>query len=333
MKILLTGASGFVGSAVMRRLTRERLETKVLIRESSNKLNLDGHGVEICIGDLLDMNSLKSAVEGCDILFHTAADYRIWVPNPKEMMDVNVLGTKNIMTVAANAGVKKIIYTSSVAALGPNNNGDETNEETPSRLHDKIGPYKQSKFLAEAEVLRMHKEQRLPVVVVNPSAPIGPGDVKPTPTGRLVLQAANGQVPAYVDTGLNVVHVDDVAEGHFLALENGKEGEKYILGGENLSLLEILTIIADVSGRKPPSIQLPHNLILPIAYIAEVWAKYISGKEPFANVDSVKMSKKPMYYSSKKAIMELGYRPRPVKEAFIDSIKWFDEHGYIQFLK
>ena len=239
MKILLTGASGFVGSAVMRRLTRERLEVKVLIRESSNRFNLDGHGVEICIGDLLDMNSLKSAVEGCDILFHTAADYRIWTPNPKEMMDVNVLGTKNIMTVAANAGVKKIIYTSSVAALGPNNNGDETNEKTPSVLHDKIGPYKQSKFLAEVEVLRMHKEQRLPVVVVNPSAPIGPGDVKPTPTGRLVLQAASGQVPAYVDTGLNIVHVDDVAEGHFLALENGKEGEKYILGGENLSLLEI----------------------------------------------------------------------------------------------
>ena len=175
----------------------------------------------------------------------------------------------------------------------------------------------------------MHKEQRLPVIVVNPSAPIGPGDVKPTPTGRLVLQAANGKVPAYVDSGLNVVHVDDVAEGHFLALERGKEGEKYILGGENLSLLEILTIIAELSGQNPPTTQLPHELILPIAYIAEIWAKYISGKEPFANVDSVKMSRKPMYYSSNKAITELGYRARPAKEAFIDSINWFKDHGYI----
>ena len=175
----------------------------------------------------------------------------------------------------------------------------------------------------------MHKEEGLPIIVVNPSAPIGPGDIKPTPTGRLVLQAACGKVPAYVNSGLNVVHVDDVAEGHFLALEKGVEGEKYILGGQNLTLLEILTIIAELSGRKPPTLQLPHDLILPVAYIAEIWAKYISGKEPFANVDSVNMSRKPMYYSSKKAINKLGYKARPVKEAFVDSINWFKEHGYI----
>ena len=313
----------------MRRLVKEYSEVRVLIREASNRLNLTGADVEIFVGDLLDINSLESALSGCDILIHTAADYRIWAPNRKDMMEANVSGTKNIMTAASHAGVNKIVYTSSVAALGLANDGDEANEDTVSKFGDKIGPYKQSKFLAEAEVFRMHKQQGLPVIIVNPSAPIGPGDVKPTPTGRLVVQAACGKIPFYVNSGLNVVHVDDVAEGHLLALANGKVGEKYILGGENLSLLEILTIIAELSGRHPPVIKLPHGLILPIAYAAEVWANYISGNEPLANVDGVKMSRKLMYFSSQKAITELGYRARPVKEAFVDSINWFKKYGYI----
>jgi len=329
LKVLLTGATGFVGAAVMRRLVKEYSEVRVLIREASNRQNLTGADVEICIGDLLDIKSLETAVSGCDILIHTAADYRIWAPNPKEMMEANVSGTKNVMTAASRAGVNKIIYTSSVAALGLANDGAEANEDTVSKLEDKIGPYKQSKFLAEEEVLRMHKEQGLPVIIVNPSAPIGPGDVKPTPTGRFVIQAASGKIPAYVDSGLNIVHVDDVAEGHLLAIKKGEEGEKYILGGENLSLLEILTMIGELSGHRPPIFKLPHELILPIAYVAEFWAKYISGKEPFANVDGAKMARKPMYYSSKKAIKELGYKARPVKGAFIDSINWFKEYGYI----
>ena len=330
MKILLTGATGFVGAAILRRLALENVNVKVLIRENSNRLNIEGQKVDICIGDLLDCKSLDLAIKGCDVLIHTAADYRIWAPNPKEIIESNVKGTKNIMAAAMNSGVSKIIYTSSVAALGSSSTSGGTTEETPSTIEEKIGPYKISKFLAEMEVLKMHKKFGLPVIIVNPSAPIGPRDVKPTPTGQLVVRAASGKIPAYVDSGLNVVHVDDVADGHLLAIQRGKEGEKYILGGENLTLLQILTIIADISGRRPPNIKIPHGLALSIAYISEIWARCITGTEPFATIDSVKMAQKPMFYNSEKAITELGYKTRPIKQAFVDSVHWFKEYGYIK---
>ena len=329
MKILLTGATGFVGSAVMRHLATEYSDIRVLIRDTSNRQHLNKYDLDIRSGDLRDIRSLEAAVDECDVVIHTAADYRIWTPNPNDMMDSNVLGTKNIMTAAMKAGVKRIIYTSSVAALGTTNDQTAANERTPSTLDEKIGPYKKSKFLAEAEVLKMNQEQGLPVIIVNPSAPMGPGDIKPTPTGQLVIQAARGKIPIYVESGLNVVHVDDVAKGHLLALRHGKEGEKYILGGENLSFLEILTSISELSGRRPPRIKLPHKLILPIAYVTEYFAKLFPGKEPFLNVDGVRMSMKSMYYSSQKAIDELGYRPRSAKAAFNDSINWFKTFGYI----
>jgi len=330
LKILLTGATGFVGAAILRRLDLDNANVKVLIREDSNRLNLEGQKVDVCIGDLLDSKSLDTAIKGCDVLIHTAADYRIWVPNPSEIIESNVKGTKNIMAAAINAGVSRIIYTSSVAALGSSSRPGGTTEDTPSTIEEKIGPYKKSKFLAEMEVLKMHKKFGLPVIIVNPSAPIGPRDIKPTPTGQLVVRAASGKIPGYVDSGLNVVHVDDVADGHLLAMQRGKEGERYILGGENLTLLQILTIIADISGRKPPNIKIPHGLALSIAYISEIWARCISGSEPFATIDSVKMAQKPMFYNSQKAITELGYKTRPIKQAFVDAVHWFKEYGYLK---
>ena len=330
MKILLTGATGFLGSAILRRLTLEKADVKVLIRENSNRSNLKGQKVDICIGDLLDIKSLERAIRGCNILIHTAADYRIWAPNPAEIIESNVQGTKNIMAVAGSAGVGKIIYTSSVAALGSSSPPGGTTEDTPSSIEEKIGAYKKSKYLAEIDVLNMHKKDGLPVIIVNPSAPIGPRDIKPTPTGQLVLRAASGKIPVYVDSGLNVVHVDDVADGHLLAIQRGKEGEKYILGGENLTLLQILTIIADITGQKPPILKIPHELALSIAYISELWARYFSHTEPFATIDSVKMSEKPMFYNSHKAITELGYKTRPIKQAFVESINWYKKYGYIK---
>ncbi len=326
----MTGATGFLGSAILRRLTLEDADVKVLIRQNSNRSNLKGQNAEICFGDLLDIKSLEKAVRGCNILIHTAADYRIWAQNPDEIIESNVQGTKNIMAVAGSAGVSKIIYTSSVAALGSSRTPGGTTEDTPSSIEEKIGTYKKSKFLAEMDVLEMHKNDGLPVIIVNPSAPIGPRDIKPTPTGQLVVRAASGKIPVYVDSGLNVVHVDDVADGHLLAMQRGKEGERYILGGENLTLLQILTIIADITGQKPPNVKIPHELALSIAYVSELWARYISHNEPFATIDSVKMAKKPMFYNSHKAITELGYKTRPIKQAFVESINWYKEYGYIK---
>ena len=330
MKILLTGASGFVGSAVLRRLIKENFNVKVLIRETSNTQLLRGLDVERFIGDLSDENSLETALNGCDTLIHTAADYRLWTPNPEEVMRSNVTGTKNIIKAASKANLTRIVYTSSVAALGSTSKSTLVTEETPSFLEGKIGAYKQSKFLAEASVYKAYQENEIPVVIVNPSAPIGPRDIKPTPTGRLVVQAALGKIPAYVDSGLNIVHVDDVANGHILALKKGKIGEKYILGGENMTFLEILTMVANIVGNRPPKIRMPTNLMLPIAQISEIWAKHVSGKEPFATVDGVKMSKTPMYYSSEKAKTELGYTHRPPLDAFIDAISWFEKFGYVK---
>ncbi len=329
LKILLTGATGLVGGAILRQLTARGDDVRVMIRDSSPRQNLEGLEPEIVLGDLNDRASLEKACAGCEVLIHTAADYRLWAPDKDEMIRTNVEGTRNMMEAAANANIGRIVYTSSVAALGFAGPWIEADETAPSDVDSKVGAYKKSKFLAEAEVLKMHAEDGLPVVVVNPSAPLGPGDIKPTPTGRLVVEAAKGKIPAYVNAGLNIVHVDDVAAGHLMALEKGQLGEKYVLGSENLTLKEILTLITQAAGKRPPMFQVPHGMALPVAYISELWAGLVTGKEPFTTVDGVNMSKKPMYFSSQKAITELGYAPRPAKDAVVDSVRWFAENGYL----
>ena len=327
MKTLITGANGFIGSAVMRHLLGVGHDIRAVVRPGSDRRNLEGFPVEIVEGDLNDKVSLEQAVRGCNVVFHVAADYRLWIPDPDNMYQTNVKGTRELMLTSAEAGVEKIVYTSSVAVLGLNKDGSPANEDTPMAVEDMIGHYKRSKYLAEKEVIKLVDEHGLPAVIVNPSTPLGPRDIRPTPTGSIVVETLNDRMPAYVDTGLNIVHVDDVAKGHLLAFEKGKIGERYILGGENLSLQAILGIICELSNKKPPSIKLPHNLILPIAWFMERWAA-ISQKEPRATVDEIRMSKKHMYFSSDKAIEELGYQFRPAKEAINDAIEWFIKNGY-----
>ncbi len=328
MKTLITGATGFIGSAVLRKLVSAGHEVRALVRPQSDRRNLQGLPVEVVHGDLRDCSSLEKAVKGCSVLFHVAADYRFWVPHPDELYEVNVTGSRNIVLAAADAGVERIVYTSSVAVLGSNKDESPADEETPVTLADMIGHYKRSKFLAEAETRELVKSRGLPVVIVNPSTVVGPRDIKPTPSGRMIIDAASGRMPAYVDTGLNFVHVEDVAEGHLLALERGRVGERYILGGANLTLKEALSEIAEIAGRKPPRIRLPHNLVLAVAAIAEAWSR-VSGKEPWVNLTSVRLARKKMYFSTEKAQLELGYRPRPIREAFRDAIDWYRQHGYI----
>ncbi len=328
MTTLITGATGFVGSAVVRRLIDAGHQVRALARAHSDRRNLDGLGLEVVTGDLRDPASLARAVAGCSALFHVAADYRLWAPDPDELYRSNVTGTRDLMAAAADAGVARIVYTSSVATLGFNADGAPADETTPVGLDDMIGDYKRSKFLAEEAVRRLVAEQALPAVIVNPSTPAGPRDARPTPTGRMIVEAAAGRMPAYVDTGLNIVHVDDVADGHLLAYERGAAGERYVLGGDDMTLAEILGEIARLTGRAPPRIKLPHGLILPFAHAAEAWAR-LSGREPFATVDGIRMARKTMFFSSAKAQARLGYTPRPAAEALADAVAWYRDNGYL----
>jgi dihydroflavonol-4-reductase len=329
MTALVTGASGFVGSAVARALLESGEAVRTFVRPSSDRRNLENIQVEIVEGDLRDRASLDRAVKGCDKVFHVAADYRLWVPDAKAMFAANVDGTRNIMEAAADAGVRRIVYTSSVATLGLPQGAEPADEKTPVKPSDIISPYKQSKFAAEAVVKQMVKEQGLPAVIVHPSTPIGPRDVKPTPTGKIVVEAACGRMPAFVDTGLNVVHVDDVATGHLLALERGEIGGQYILGAENLTLAQILATVAEIVHRPAPKFRLPHDVVMPIAFLAELWAR-ITGREPFVTQDGVRLARKRMFFSSDHAIQKLGYRPRPARAAIADAISWFSQHGYLK---
>ncbi len=325
---LVTGATGFLGSAVARALLQAGQEVRVLARPTSNHRNLVNLAVEIAVGALEDAASLARAVAGCRYLFHVAADYRLWVPDPAAMYRANVDGTRELMRAALAAGVERIVYTSSVATLGIVAGGS-ADELTPSRLGDMIGPYKRSKFLAEEAVRGMLTQSGLPAVIVNPSTPIGPGDLKPTPTGRLILEAARGHMPGYVDTGLNVVHVDDVAAGELLAAEQGKIGERYILGGDNLSLAEILGEVARAVGRKPPRLKVPYAVAFSAAALGTAMAR-VTGREPFTTLDGVRMSRKKMYFSSAKAERALGYKSRPAREAIADAVTWFAANGYLK---
>lgn len=323
MKALVTGAAGFVGSAIARKLLDQGLDIRCMTRSSSDLKNLNGLDVELVNGDLLDRQSMVAALQGCNLLFHAAADYRLWIPDPDSMYKTNVEGTVNLMRAAQEAGVERIVYTSSVATLGILPGGVPADETTPSSVEDMIGHYKRSKFLAEQEVARMASEETLPVVIVNPSTPIGPGDIKPTPTGKLIQDAVTGRMPAYVDTGLNFVHVDDVADGHLLAWQKGTIGERYILGGEDLSLQQTLAIVADMTGRSAPKVKIPQPVAMAIAVVCETGAKIIPSVEPIATVEGVKMSRKKMYFSSAKAMRELEYSPRPVSEAIQAAVDWF----------
>jgi dihydroflavonol-4-reductase len=325
---LVTGASGFVGAAVARKLVERGESVRVLVRPTSDRRNLEGLAVEPVEGDLRDRASLTHALKGVSALYHVAADYRLWTRNPDVLYASNVEGSRMIVEAAAEAGVTRTVYTSSVAVLGINKDETPSNEETPVGLDDMIGHYKRSKYLAEEAVRALVTAHDLDVVIVNPSTPIGPRDVKPTPTGRMVLDAARGKLPAFVDTGLNVVHVDDVADGHLLAYDKGLKGERYILGGHDMSLQAILTEVARLAGRKPPRVKLPHGAVMPVAAVSEAWARLFGG-EPLATRDGIKMARKKMYFSSDKAKAALGYAPRPAKEALRDAVAWFRAAGYL----
>ncbi len=325
-RVLVTGASGFVGSAVARALRERGLGVSCLVRRSSPRTNLTGLDVTLVEGDLRDAASMAAAMAGQRFLFHVAADYRLWARDPEEIVRNNLEGTRTVMQAAQAAGVERIVYTSSVATLslkhGPS---DETRPLEPEHA---IGAYKRSKVVAEREVERMIAEQGLPAVIVNPSTPIGPRDVKPTPTGRIIVEAASGRMPAFVETGLNLVHVDDVARGHMLAFDKGRVGERYVLGGQDASLREMLGVIAELVGRKAPSVALPLAPLFPLAYAAEAVAK-LTGKEPFLTADALRMSRHEMFFSSAKAQAELGYRARPYRDALEDAVTWFKTQGYI----
>ena len=326
---LVTGATGFVGSAVTRQLLARGDAVRVLSRAESDQTNIRDLDVEVVEGDLLKPETLRDAVEGCDGVFHVAADYRLWVRNPEPMFRANVDGARAIVDAAVSAGVERIVYTSSVAVLG-NVPGKAADEETPVTYADMIGPYKQSKFRAEEAVRQLIEEKGAPVVIVNPSTPIGPRDVKPTPTGRVIVEAASGKMPAYVDTGLNVVHVDDVAAGHLLAFDNGSVGERYILGGDDMPLADILAVVARQTRRRPPSIKIPHAAIMPIAYLAEAWTRMMGEDEPFVTVEGVRMARKKMFFNSARAERELGYTHRPADQALNDAVTWFSDNGYLR---
>ncbi|MEQ8698181.1 MAG: NAD-dependent epimerase/dehydratase family protein [Bauldia litoralis] len=323
-KTLVTGATGFVGAAVARKLLARGEAVRLLTRANSDRSNLDGLDAEIVTGDLTDPSTLPAAVQGCTTVYHVAADYRLWVRDPSVLYRANVDGSVALIRAAADAGVSRIVYTSSVAALGIPKDRTPGDEDTPVTVDDMVGHYKRSKFLAE-EAVRHLADEGAPVVIVSPSTPVGPRDVKPTPTGRVILDAARGKIPAFVDTGLNVVHVDDVAEGHLLAAEKGEIGRRYVLGGENLSLREILTEIARLTGRRPPKVRLPRGPLFPVAWGAEAWARMTNGGEPMVTVDALRMARKWMWFSSDRAERELGYAHRPATEALADAIAWFRE--------
>ena len=323
---LLTGGTGFVGAAVARALLARGHAVRVLARRGGDRRNLDGLAVEFREGDLTDPASLARAVAGCRFVLHVAADYRIWVPDPAAMLRANVEGTRALMLAALDAGVERVVYCSSVAALGLTKDGTPADEATPVTEAGIVGIYKKSKYRAERAVLALVRERGLPAVIVNPSTPVGPRDIKPTPTGKMILDAAAGRMPAYIDTGLNVVHVDDVAEGHMLALERGRIGERFILGGENLGLRDLLAMVAAETGRRAPSVRLPGAALWPLALACEGLAR-AAGIEPLVTRDHLRMARKKMFFSSAKARAELGYAPRPAAEAVRDAVAWLRATG------
>jgi dihydroflavonol-4-reductase len=325
--VLVTGVSGFVGSAVARAFRAAGYRVRGLVRASSDRTNLGDFPGEIVTGDMRDQANVRAALEGADALAHVAADYRLWARDAKEIVRNNRAGTEAVMRAALAAGTRRIVYTSSVATIAPLHGG-AADEDRPLTEATAIGAYKRSKVVAERLVERMVADQGLPATIVNPSTPIGPRDVKPTPTGRIIVEAASGRMPAFVDTGLNLVHVDDVACGHVLALEQGQLGRRYILGGQDVSLRTMLRDIAALVGRKPPALSLPIAPLVPLAWGAEAWGR-LTGREPMLTRDALKMARHHMFFSSARAERELGYRARPYREALADAVAWFRAHGVI----
>ena len=326
MKVFVTGATGFIGASLVRELLREGYAVKALARPSSARRNLAGLDIEVCEGDLCTPDSLAKGLAGCDTLYHAAADYRLWTKNPAAMYDINVGGTRNVLQAALDRGLSRVVYTSSVGTLGNPGDGTPGSESTPVFLADMVGPYKKSKFLAEREA-EGFVARGLPLVIVNPSTPVGPLDVKPTPTGKIIVDFLNGQMPAYLDTGLNIIDVEDCARGHILAARHGRVGEKYILGNENLTLREIFALLAGIAGRPAPRIRLPYSPILLAAYVNEGIAR-LTGREPLIPLAGVQMAAKFMFFDSAKAVSDLGLPRRPAAEALARAVEWFRTEGY-----
>ncbi len=326
-RVLITGASGFVGSAVLRALDGRGLTLRAMVRSSSPRDNLAGVDCEVVEGDMRHTADVYHALEGVRWLYHVAADYRLWARDPLDIVRANLEGTRTVMEAALSRGVERIVYTSSVATLRAPDQPIPIDETAPLAEGEGIGAYKESKVAAERLVERLVAERNLPAVIVMPSTPIGPRDIKPTPTGRIVVEAAMGRIPAFVDTGLNLVHVDDVAAGHILAMANGRIGERYILGGQDASLREMLAVIAELTGRKAPTVNLPRTPLYPLAWAAEAVAQ-ITGKEPMLTRDSLKMASHHMFFTSAKAERELGYTARPYRQALADALAWFRAEGY-----
>ena len=327
MKVFLTGATGFVGHHVAKALAAEGADLRLLARKSSNLANLEGIAGDTIVGDLSEPATLKPALAGCDAVVHVAADYRLWIPDPAAMYRANVDGTRDLLRMARDAGVKRFVYTSSVATMHFRTDGIVINEDTPVSLADMVGHYKRSKFMAEQEAIAAAQNGQQ-VIILNPTTPIGPNDSKPTPTGRIFVDFLNGKFPAYVDTGLNLVDVAEVARAHVLALTKGQPGHRYILGGENLTLKQILDKMSAITGIPSPTVKIPFAVAATYAFFEEWITGRIRGKEPRATLEEVRMGRKKMYASSAHAQQELGFRIVPVYPAMRAAIEWFRAHGY-----
>jgi dihydroflavonol-4-reductase len=322
----ITGATGFIGGHVARLLLEEGWKVRALKRRGSSNPFLQDASPDWVIGDIRDFGQILGAMQGCDAVFHVAADYRLWAKNPQEIYESNVRGTENILESALQSGVKRVVYTSSVGALGLRTDGLAADENAPVRMEDMIGHYKRSKFLAERKAEEF-LQRGLPVVIVNPSTPIGPGDHKPTPTGKIIVDFINGRMPAYLNTGLNIVHVKDVARGHLLALERGRVGEKYILGNRNMTLSEIFVLLEKASGVPAPRVRLPYAPVLALAYLNDALSR-VTGKEPKIPLEGVKMAHRHMFFDAGKAVRELGLPQTPVEEALSEAVAWLRSNGY-----
>jgi dihydroflavonol-4-reductase len=328
MRVFVTGATGFIGASLVRELLKDSCEVRALARPNSDRRNLDGLDLEVCEGDLRDRESIRRGLKGCEVLYHAAADYRLWTRNPKSMYEINVEGTRNILEAALEAGVGRVVYTSSVGTLGNPGDGVPGNEETPVSFSHMVGHYKKSKFLAEREA-EGFLDKGLPLVIVNPSTPVGRLDIKPTPTGKIIVDFLNGKMPAYLDTGLNIIDVEDCARGHLLAAEKGRIGEKYILGNENLTLQGIFAKLGRITDLEPPRVKLPYTPILMAAYVNEAISA-LTGKEPIIPLAGVQMAGKFMFFDSGKAVRELGLPQHPVDDALRKAVEWFQANGYIK---
>lgn len=326
MKTFVTGATGFIGASIVRELLRDDREVRALVRKGSDTSNLAGLDVELWRGDLRDRAGLKQGLQGCDVLYHAAADYRLWTRDPAEMYRINVDGTTAILEAALENGISRVVYTSSVGTLGNPGDGTPGGEDTPVSFADMVGHYKKSKFLAERQAEKF-VERGLPLTIVNPSTPVGPLDIKPTPTGRIIVDFLNRRMPAYLDTGLNIIAVEDCARGHILAEQNGQVGRKYILGNSNLTLREIFAMLAEITGLPAPKIRLPYTPILLAAYVNEGISR-LTGREPLIPLAGVQMAAKFMYFDSSRAIRELGLPQTPVHDALQRAVGWFRQNGY-----